>query len=277
MIKLFASDLDGTLLNIRHESDEVIEEAVNKVIEASRHFTVATGRGLSMVDLKGLNDKVYYICLNGALIASNERKLLKYELIDKEILKELLDRFEDLNLEFIAPNKIYTRLSKEEIIENRRKPDPRMDKNVDWIKKFMSDVLTNFETSCSKEDILKQDICKINAHIDPAKDYRKLDEFLEQNKINLVNAPCDDGLYEITKIGVDKGAAVSWLAQYLGIQDDEVAVYGDGGNDLAMLERFEHSYSPSTGMSKALQVAKNVIGPYEEYSVVNHILDTLKD
>lgn len=274
MIKLFASDLDGTLLNVEHETDERIEAAVNSIIEKGLFFSVATGRGLSMVNLKGMNDKVFYICLNGALVASPERKPLKYELIDKKILKYLIENFKDLNLEFFSPHKIYTYLSREEIIESRKVKDSD---NKGWVKRFMSDVLNNFEVSQSDDEILNADICKVNCHIDADKDYHKLDKFLEKYQEFVVNAPCDDGLYEITKTGVDKGSAVHWLAEYLNVLDEEVAVYGDGGNDLAMLERFENSYCPSTGMEVAQQSAHHIIGPYDTYSVIEHMLQTIQD
>lgn len=274
MIKLFASDLDGTLLNVQHEVDDTIEKGVNSVIEKGLFFSVATGRGLSMVNLNGMNDKAFYICLNGALVASPERKPLKYELIDKKILKDLIENFKDLNLEFFSPYKIYTHLSKEEIIESRKVKDSD---NKGWVKRFMSDVLNNFEVSQSDDEILNADICKVNCHIDADKDYQKLDDFLEKYKESVINAPCDDGLYEITKTGVDKGSAIHWLAEHLNVLDEEVAVYGDGGNDLAMLKRFENSYCPSTGMEIAKQAANNIIGPYDEYSVVEHMLQTIQN
>lgn len=52
MIRLFASDLDGTLLNEHHECDEKIEKGIQKIIDAGKIFTVATGRGIKMVNLK---------------------------------------------------------------------------------------------------------------------------------------------------------------------------------------------------------------------------------
>ena len=36
MIKLFASDLDGTLLNEKHESDEVIEQTIQNFCGSNR-------------------------------------------------------------------------------------------------------------------------------------------------------------------------------------------------------------------------------------------------
>ncbi len=66
MIKLFASDLDGTLLNEKHESDEVIEQTIQNIIESGRTFAAATGRSAAMVNFHDLTDKVYIICMNGS-------------------------------------------------------------------------------------------------------------------------------------------------------------------------------------------------------------------
>ena len=44
MIKLFASDLDGTLYNSLHQTDRGILHRVRRVIRAGRHVALATGR-----------------------------------------------------------------------------------------------------------------------------------------------------------------------------------------------------------------------------------------
>ena len=44
MIKLFASDLDGTLLNLLHDTDRTIRDAIREVTASGAHFSVATGR-----------------------------------------------------------------------------------------------------------------------------------------------------------------------------------------------------------------------------------------
>ena len=71
MIKLFACDLDGTLLNKYHETDEIILNAVNQVIENHRYFAIATGRHMhenQKAKLGMHDDGVYTICMNGAWI-----------------------------------------------------------------------------------------------------------------------------------------------------------------------------------------------------------------
>ena len=37
-----------------------------------------------------------------------------------------------------------------------------------------------------------------------------------------------------------------------------------------MLSSFKHSYTPSTGSIEAKEAASQIIGPYEDYSVIEH-------
>mgnify|MGYP002613996477 FL=1 len=185
------------------------------------------------------------------------------------------DYFDDLDLEFITPYKTYTKQSKEEFFEKmERMPHPDGD-DVEVAKFFMENVSKRLVFDQSKEEILSKDVCKINSHLQPGKSYNRLYKFLEKYSSSIVNAPCDKNLIEITKQGVNKGNAVHWLGQYLHIGDDEIAVYGDGGNDLQMLSMFEHSYAPCTALEEAKYAANNQLGPYYEYSVARNMLETL--
>ena len=73
-----------------------------------------------------------------------------------------------------------------------------------------------------------------------------------------------------------KGEALAWLAARLGIAEDEVAVYGDGGNDVVMLERFRHAYATANGSPAAKRAAGTVIGPCATYAVPRHVVRTLR-
>ena len=44
-----------------------------------------------------------------------------------------------------------------------------------------------------------------------------------------------------------------------------------------MLSSFKHSYTPSTGSIEAKEAASQIIGPYEDYSVIEHILNTIEE
>lgn len=84
-------------------------------------------------------------------------------------------------------------------------------------------------------------------------------------------------MFEITNVGVDKGAALAWLASYFGYSADEVAVYGDGGNDIAMLQRFTHAYATSNGSDAAKLAAGNVIGSCAFHAVPRHMVKTVRE
>lgn len=273
MIRLFASDLDGTLLNEQHECDEKISRGIKELVGRGKIFTVATGRGFNMVQLNEAACLSYYICLNGAAIIDSDGNLLHSEFIDKDVLYEMLDIFEDLHLEFISWNRIYSVFSKEEVIKYRTEIRKKIF-GKPMSENFLNSLIDSFVFSQTKETILKQDICKINYHDDGSVDLSKFNLFLKEHQMELVNAPSGKGLYEITKYGVNKAMGIHWLAHHLNIADDEVAVYGDGGNDLEMLESFKHSYAPSTGSIEAREKAKQIIGPYYEYSVIDHMLKT---
>lgn len=61
----------------------------------------------------------------------------------------------------------------------------------------------------------------------------------------------------------------------LRIAEDEVAVYGDGGNDIAMLKRFRHSYATKNGSDVARAAASAIIGSCATHAVPKHMLATM--
>lgn len=282
MIKLFVTDLDGTLLAKHHHADEKINQMIKTVNENGCTFAFATGRSANRATPDEIDQPLYHICMNGAIITNPENQLIYQSLMDKDVLKELLETFPTIDFECITINKSYRRSTKEEWMQQMSKPfkpkhlQPGETVDEDWHKKFMMDILENNCFEQTIEEILAQDICKVNLHLrDKNYDTDALDKFLEKHKDQLVNLPCDDGMYEITCAGVDKGSAVAWLANHLGIQEKQVATYGDGGNDIPMLERFEHSYAPVNGLDYVKEKAKHILGPHYEYSVANHIVETV--
>ena len=125
-------------------------------------------------------------------------------------------------------------------------------------------------------DVLVQDICKVNFRVADAGLHRELEAFVAEHAGAFANASFDGVLFELTDAHVNKGEAVAWLAAELGIAEDEVAVYGDGGNDLAMLERFAHAYATSNGSEAAKRAAGTVIGSCALHAVPRHMLRTVR-
>ena len=127
--------------------------------------------------------------------------------------------------------------------------------------------------------ILENEICKINCRTTDPGLIRELDAFFAERSDKVVNAPFNPSMFEVTRADIDKGEAIAWLAANYGIGEAEVAVYGDGGNDIAMLERFApygHAYAPYGACDDAKRAASEVIGSNVFYAVPRHMVRTLR-
>ena len=62
MIKMFASDLDGTLLNALHEADGTIRRAIRELTEAGLHVVPATGRSTLPIGEHGFTGLALAAC-----------------------------------------------------------------------------------------------------------------------------------------------------------------------------------------------------------------------
>lgn len=275
MIKLFASDLDGTLLNEFHESDEVILNAIQYVHDHNCFFTVATGRDMNGALRKTGFDKmgIYMICMNGAIIANPKQEIIFKKELNKQFLSEMLEEFPDVYFDCIASDVTYVRCSKKEHFDHFASLS--IWKELKFSRERLEEFTSNTIFNCSNEKILSKDILKINCRIPDIKESQRFDEFLKKYSHCIINAPFDEGSYEITDISVNKGNAVMYLANSLNVQADEVAVYGDGGNDLDMLSMFKHSYATENAMDIAKAKASEVIGNCKDHAVPHHIIKTI--
>ena len=82
---------------------------------------------------------------------------------------------------------------------------------------------------------------------------------------------------EITPAGVDKGRALGWLAEYLGLQRDEVMAFGDGENDMPMLETAGEGYAMANACAQALACAPHTAPSNAEDGVAQVIEQALRE
>ena len=86
MIKMFASDLDGTLLNALHEADGTIRRAIRELTEAGLHVVPATGRSTLPIGEHGFTGLALDACCsNGSIVRDSHGEVLKTWTIDPQI------------------------------------------------------------------------------------------------------------------------------------------------------------------------------------------------
>lgn len=284
MIRLFASDLDGTLLGALHDVSAPVRAAIRSVTASGAHFAVATGRTFRSsgdFGFEGLACEV--VCANGAIVLDRTGDVVRFATMDPAVVEEMLLAFPDAPFMCIGREHSYIRGTREAYAAGYEVSGP-VSRVVDGVRtRAMRRGQARYPGErvfgCSTADVLRHDICKVNCRFADAGQARELSAFVAEHGDAIVDAPFSPVMFEITSVGVDKGTAVEWLADYLGIHRDEVAVYGDGGNDVAMLERFSaygHAYALRGACDDARRAASYVLGSNLLYAVPRHMARTVR-
>ena len=121
MIKLIASDMDGTLLNEKHKIDKETVVAIQKAEEAGIVFAISTGREYETVEslLKENNIRCQCVLMNGAEYRDEDGNILEEINIEQKIATRIIHILHDERVSArIFTNKgIYTTDTKEEALK----------------------------------------------------------------------------------------------------------------------------------------------------------------
>lgn len=79
------------------------------------------------------------------------------------------------------------------------------------------------------------------------------------------------GFLNIMPSGWNKGSAITYLCEHMGIGLDEVVVFGDAGNDLTMFETVPNSVAVENAMEVAAKAARWHIGSCDDFAVAHAV------
>jgi hypothetical protein len=249
MIKLIASDLDGTLL----QDDGSISEDTVRIIKIAEQqgirFMVATGRSYNSakqaIERAGLH--VPILCMNGANLYDDEDQLLIDTPFDVPIAKEIVNAVDTnkMYLEMYTSNGVYA---------------PEKDQFVEMLLTILREKFVGYTDEQIKAHINQRfqeetftftdDF--ISVLDDPTVTPYKLLAFsFDKGNLNALRQTFAnrDDLY-VTSSGFDnvefnhkeatKGHALLAYAKTLGITPDEIMAIGDNENDLSMLTNVKY-------------------------------------
>lgn len=277
MIKLFATDLDGTLLNLFHMPDATILRALRRVTDAGAHVAIATGRTMRTPNDFGLiGAPLEAVCANGSIVLDRTGEVIHHQAVDPALLEEMITAFPGVCFECVGLEHVYVTGTPEMREQGFQRDGLVRRVLMAGMRARGAQMSAGFLYEQSVSDILAHEICKVNTRVSDEGLERELHAFLDGHADTVLNTPFNPVMFEITDVRASKAQAVAWLAEYLGIREDEVAVYGDGGNDIAMLERFDHAYATSSGTSAAKRAAGTVIGSCAFHAVPRHMMATIR-
>ena len=215
MIKLIISDMDGTLLNSRHELPKDFMYVFEQLRQRGIYFCAASGRQyLSLLQFfDPIKDDMAFISENGAFVNVNGKEVYQ-NAIAPYYIQQVLERYRQFTGMAVGLCGKVTDLSEIE-----------------------DDIL----------QITLLDPRGAREHSFPA-----FSSFSQEGlKVTISGAYWID----ITNAGVNKGVAVTALQESLGITPNETMAFGDYLNDLELLARATYSYAMKNAQEEVKQVA----------------------
>lgn len=92
-MKVFATDLDGTLVHNKKVKDS--DRKAIQDFQKENLFGVCTGRPLScLYDVEGIPFDFYIMC-TGALLLDKDRHVIEEHLLDKELVRDIFNHYKE--------------------------------------------------------------------------------------------------------------------------------------------------------------------------------------
>lgn len=228
MIKLIASDLDGTLAmeNGRIPSDTF--SCIRELKEKNIQFVVATGRqGITVYDtFKPVLDDIYIVADNGAIIY-HKGEIVSVTELDQDRAKDLindLERFPDLDAIICCESCAYSKDASDELKE--------------LVKTYYKDLRHINSTDDVKEPIVKIAMYAPKG-FKPEEEQWIRDHYEGEFLVTVSGAQWID----IGNPTVSKGTALEMIMKELNISREEAMAFGDYFNDESMLKAVEEGYA----------------------------------
>lgn len=286
MIKLIASDMDGTLLNSKHEISKENLEAIKKAEEQGVRFTIATGRDITQVKevLEKYNLKCQCLLSNGAEYRDEDGNILEKIDIEKDKLKEILSILKNrgIKAQLFTNEGIYTPSSIEEALEGT----VHMIQCFEKVKSYEEALkiakshpgFTGLKFISNIEEFLNSpvEVRKIFAFYPDLEVLAKAKKEIEEIDGLAVSSSFINNI-EITNKDAQKGLTLAKVAKKLGIKKEEVMVMGDSFNDYSMFTEFTETVAMKNAIPEVKEIAKYITDTNDNHGVAKAILRVLEE
>ncbi|MDT2573003.1 Cof-type HAD-IIB family hydrolase [Enterococcus raffinosus] len=281
MIKLIASDMDGTLLNDQMQVPTANIEAIRKAQAQGIEFITATGRGMShaKISLDEANIHVPMILLNGAHVVNAERETIFTIPIGKEKTFEVMDALEDADLyyEIFTAEHVYSsnqpmriEFFSEHILEKMPGISKKM--AIAASSRHLSLTPITFVKDMRQTLIEKnEDVLKIIAFDKNGPEQLKEVTGVLEKMGDLAIAASELTNIEINHVNAQKGIALKQFAEERGFTAEQVMALGDNFNDVSMLTYAGTSFAMGNAAPAIKKIAKHVTDTNEENGVATAI------
>ena len=242
-IKLWISDIDGTLMNYDGSYTPRMAKLIEKINKSDCKLVLATGRmfmGANFV-AKKFNLKNPIVCYQGAVVRT-ENEILWQAPIENKIALEIID--------YLKKKNIHTHVYNNDVLYVE-----------DDNKKIMSEYCDNRGTTYvvvnDFSELKINNVPKILGVIEDRALMKEIKEELSEKYKGVLTIVQSSPIYlEINDINASKGKALDFLKNYLNLKDNEVIASGDQDNDIELLEHAGNKVCVGNNSKKLKEIAQ---------------------
>lgn len=254
MIKLIATDMDGTFLDGQGSFDrERFAWILDKLEERAIPFVIASGNGIGrLLQLcQGFEHRLIFVADNGAHVYHQGKTLIRRSIQQEEtkaILEFFQGRWADVCLMLSNEENIYMQVGAGVPFEGTDLPiEPAQ------MAAFQSRVTYLDDLSAYP---ISDPIYKVGLWVPEARVESITEEFNQAFHGQLVAVTSGYGSVDILPQGIHKAWGLEQVLQDLAIQPDQVMAFGDSDNDIELLSYVGYSYAMDNASDKVKAVAK---------------------
>ncbi|MBQ4089502.1 MAG: HAD family phosphatase [Clostridia bacterium] len=268
-IKLVVSDIDGTLLPKGGNISEGSRKAVAECRRRGINFALASGRWfpttLPIAEAVGCQGPL--IVSGGGCVITIDGEILQEFTMDEADARRTYDIVKDCGgmITSYSPGAIF-RLNAACLEKHPPEKTAYIGGDV-W--EVVDDDVSRFETEGLAGPY------KMEVYSDDPELLRALWEKLEAAGLSVCSSTVKN--IEIASPGGGKGQAVKWLAEYLGIEKEQVMAFGDHVNDIDMLEAAGVGVAMGNGEPEVKKAADLVAPPCADDGLARMLRDMVFD
>jgi len=260
MIRLIASDMDGTLLDSKKNMPADILHVVRALRGMGVQFVIASGRQYAALrrDLGELADEVIFLAENGALVMENDQQLF-IDPLPADIIRPIIERTRDMAgvhpVICRAGAALIEKSAPEEFIRNVN------------LYYDSTEIVDNLLDVCDG----LEDVCKVAFYDEGDAEHHEYPLLREILPDSLAVILSGYSWVDVMKPGANKGRAMRMLQRIKGIGPDQCMAFGDYLNDLEMLGSVTESYAMKNALPEIRAAAKYIAPGNDENGVVRVI------
>ena len=264
MIKLIASDMDGTLLDENSQVPQETYELIRKLNDKGIHFAVSSGRRYDTLCemFAPVKDEMDFVASNGAQVYVNG------EMVDREVyshasilrLEKVVSMFDCLHLVLFDRTSSFL-LADYEIYE------PEIDKDLPNARRV-------YGTPKPTVNILKASV-----YCDNPKEIMDMSYALGRElSDDFVFAPSGSKWIDVMQKGVSKATGIQMVMDAHNIKPEDTMAFGDAMNDYEIMRMVGHPRAMGNARYAIKQIAELTIGDHRDQAVqaaMRQVLESL--